>query len=183
MPKQNTVVCGKCGTSNSFDEKKCTECGEYLHQFKNESSKPENKKKKGFLSGCLTVFVGLFFLGVIISIANPSGRNSSTTNTEKNSTNSETSPKETPVMNVSIEKILKDYENNKLQAEQKYDNKRIKISGIVTAIGSDIVSQPYVTIGTGAQFEVTQIQCMFEKDQVNLLAKLNKGQPLSLAHH
>lgn len=33
-PPATTVTCGKCGTSNSLDQKKCSECDDYLHQYK-----------------------------------------------------------------------------------------------------------------------------------------------------
>ncbi len=90
----------------------------------------------------------------------------------------ETKKVEAPAPLISVTQILKDYDNNKLKAEQTYKGKRFRVKGVVTSIGSDILDKPYITIGTGDQFEIISLQCIFKKKDADKLAKLDKGQQL-----
>lgn len=134
------------------------------------------------IKGCFTLigafFVVIIMLGVIANMGksnHPQGNGG-----QADSPKAEAPRAAVPEASLSASQLLKAYENNKLQAQQTYEGHRYKVSGIVTAIGSDIADQPYVTVGTGAQFEVTQVQCMFAREQSGQLAKLNKGQSLSV---
>lgn len=140
-----------------------------------------------FIKGCFTMVGGFFVLiivlGVIAGLGRQSGQSGQTgggQNQQAAKAPAAQAPPAAPLATVSASQILKAYENNKLKAEQTYAGKRIRVSGVVGSIGSDIMDQPYVTLGTGASFEVTQLQCMFSKEQAGQLANLDKGQSLTL---
>ena len=44
----------------------------------------------------------------------------------------------------------------------------------------DILDEPYVTVGTGAAFEIPQVQCSLRSDQSNKAATLQKGQRVTV---
>jgi hypothetical protein len=76
--------------------------------------------------------------------------------------------------------ILKDYEENEVAADNKYKDKVVEITGVVDSIGKDILDDIYVTIGTGAQFELPLVQCFVAKGLEDGAAKLQKGQKLTV---
>lgn len=86
----------------------------------------------------------------------------------------------TPIVgNVTASQVLKDYDNNKISAEQKYKGKRFSITGFVNAIGENF-GQMYITLGTGSQFEVISIQCFFDEKYKTKLASLKKDQKVTI---
>lgn len=140
-----------------------------------------------FIKGCFTLMGGLFALIVIIGVIGSMGRQSNQTSTQSTTTSQAPAQQAAkapeppaPVATVNVSEILKSYENNKIKAEQTYKGKRLRIKGVVGSIGSDVLDLPYVTIGTGASFEVTQIQCYFPKENAGQLANLDKGQSLTV---
>ncbi|MGV3526569.1 MAG: OB-fold protein [Candidatus Sericytochromatia bacterium] len=141
-----------------------------------------------FFKGCLTLIGGFFVLmvglAVIASLGNGSDSSRSQAPPETQSAQApaaQQAPAAAAVVgSVDAATVLKAYENNKLQAEQTYKGKRYRLRGVVDAIGSDILDQPYVSVGTGAQFELVSLQCFFAKGQEGQLAQLNKGQPITL---
>lgn len=145
-----------------------------------------------FFKGCLTLIGGFFVLMMLVGILANVGKSRreaadrppaarQPARAEAPAAQAE-APAETAVaiQNVQAATLLKTYENNKLKAEQTYQGRRLRVSGIVSAIGSDILDQPYITLGTGASFEVTQLQCFFSKQQASQLARLDKGQSLQV---
>ena len=63
-------------------------------------------------------------------------------------------------LKVSAAEIVNEYETNEVAAQQKYGDKIVEITGIVDDIGLDIMKDPYVTIGSGGEFEAVQVQAM-----------------------
>jgi hypothetical protein len=93
---------------------------------------------------------------------------------------SSTEPPTKPVMQVNIRQILSDYKNNEVGADNKYKGNYVQVTGIVSEIKKDIMSNLYVTIGTGAQFEIPEIQAFFDDSTNDQLARLSKGQSLTI---
>lgn len=82
-------------------------------------------------------------------------------------------------ISVTIPKLIKDYEENEVSADNTYKGKKIKVSGIVETIAKDIMDDSFVTIGAGGdEFSLTSIQCYFEKE--GDLASLKKGDSLTV---
>lgn len=65
-----SVICGKCGTENQLDEKTCQECGDYLHQYKEQQEqeyksidKSSSMKKLGLILLLLgSLIAGYYYL-------------------------------------------------------------------------------------------------------------------------
>lgn len=140
-----------------------------------------------FIKGCFTLVGGFFVLVFILAVIGNMGRQNGQTRNNSTSTNQAPAQQAAkapeppaPVATVNVSEILKSYENNKIKAEQTYKGKRLRIKGVVASIGSDVLDLPYVTIGTGASFEVPQIQCYFPKENAGQLANLDKGQSLTV---
>lgn len=83
-----------------------------------------------------------------------------------------------PALETTAAEMVSAYESNELAAEKKYEGKVVKITGVVGDIKKDILDKPYVTLGTGKQFEVRQVQC-FLADGVDATT-LNKGDQVTL---
>lgn len=149
-----------------------------------------------FLKGCLTVVGGLFALMIVLGVVgtmmqSPEEKKAIEQQVEQDIKQeaakeqakeavkeAEAKKAAAPAPLVSAAQILKDYDNNKLKAENTYKGKKLRIKGIVTSIGSDMLGKPYVTIGTGEAFEVVSLQCFFSKKDEPKLAKLDKGQSI-----
>ncbi|OOG87804.1 hypothetical protein B0E42_07145 [Pseudomonas sp. A25(2017)] len=84
------------------------------------------------------------------------------------------------VMQVGIRQILSDYKNNEVGADNKYKGNHVQVTGIVGDIKKDIMDNLYVTLGTGAQFEIPEVQAFFDDSMNSKLGSLNKGQKLTV---
>lgn len=56
-------------------------------------------------------------------------------------------------VSVSAEQLRRDYEANEVSADDKYRNKMLTVTGIVTAVKKDPFDQPYVVLATSNMFE------------------------------
>lgn len=82
---------------------------------------------------------------------------------------------------VTIGAILSAYKGNEIAADNSYKNKLVQITGgQVDDVKKDIFDKPYVTLGTGAPFEIPQVQCSLSADQVGKAATLQKGQRVTV---
>lgn len=85
---------------------------------------------------------------------------------------------EVPAFTVTAEELVGAYEGNELAAEQKYEGELVEVTGVVGDIRKDILDQPFVTLGTGKELEVRQVQC-FLADGVDATS-LRKGERVTL---
>jgi hypothetical protein len=76
--------------------------------------------------------------------------------------------------------ILADYKGNEVRGDAKWKGKLVKVVGIVGDIKKDIMDTPYVTVGTGADFEIPMVQCSLKGGQEGAAANLSKGQAVAL---
>ena len=83
-------------------------------------------------------------------------------------------------MNVSLAKLLGDYKANEVRADGTYKGKTIQVSGTVDDVKKDLMGDAYVTVGSGAAFEIPQVQCMGGATQEAAFSKLNKGQKVTV---
>lgn len=82
-------------------------------------------------------------------------------------------------MNISAVQLSEEYDDNKVAADAKYENKVLEISGIVDDIGKDILDEPYVVL-KGREISLFGVQCMFSRADESKLAGLSKGQSIVL---
>ena len=78
-------------------------------------------------------------------------------------------------MTVDVAELLRDYKGNELHGDNKYKGKRVRIIGKAGEFKRDITNTIYMTVGTGAQFEIPEAQCFFGDEYANAVASLTKG--------
>ena len=83
-----------------------------------------------------------------------------------------------PTIFVQSREILNTYGENEVRADSKYKDRFVQIRGKVDDVKKDLRGKIYVTIGTGANFEIPQIQCFAKRGEEDAFASLNKGQEI-----
>lgn len=99
------------------------------------------------------------------------------------SSGSASSPAKAPaaqIMQVNIRDILSAYENNEIGADNKYKGNLIQVTGVIGSVKKDILDNLYVTLGTGARFEIPTIQAFFDDSMNEQLGQLRKGSRLTV---
>jgi hypothetical protein len=82
-------------------------------------------------------------------------------------------PKTEPAIEVTATALVAEFKENAVAAEQKYGEKRIRVTGVVNSVDKDILDTPYVAI-SGDQYGINNVQCMFPKDRASDLVSFKK---------
>ena len=128
--------------------------------------KEKVKEEKEQAVGCLIVLV-IIVLVVIFFILPDNGE-------EKNQ-----KIVSSPPIKISAVQLSKEYDANKVAADQKYEDKTLEVPGIIDDIGKDILGKPYIIL-KGKGDLLFGIQCMFNPEDENKLANLSKGQAITV---
>jgi hypothetical protein len=83
-------------------------------------------------------------------------------------------------ISVTATTLYHDYEGNEVAADEKYKGKTLAVSGTVDSIGKDISDTMYVTLSSGKQYSITSVQCIFGDEHKSALARLSKGQKVTV---
>lgn len=83
-------------------------------------------------------------------------------------------------MTVPLKTLLSEYKDNELRSDGKWKGKVVQVTGSVTSIKKDIVGSPYVTLGTGAPFEIPSVQCMLDDSSSGRASSLSKGRTVTV---
>lgn len=89
-------------------------------------------------------------------------------------------PKTRKGFKISAATLIAAYEANEVAADEKFKGKLIEVTGVIDSIAKDILGDPYVTLGSGKDFEVSHIQAMFPASAAKQLAGLRKGQTITV---
>jgi tRNA(Ile2) C34 agmatinyltransferase TiaS len=81
---------------------------------------------------------------------------------------------------VNIKTLLTEYKDNEVRADAAFKGHFVRVSGVVDNIKKDIMGSMYVTVGTGRQFEIPQVQCTLKEDQQSTAASLSKGNKVTV---
>lgn len=84
------------------------------------------------------------------------------------------------ITHVRIGDILSAYENNEIGADNRYKGEVIQVTGIISSIKKDIMDNLYVTLGTGQQFEIPEVQAFFDDSMSYQLGSLDTGNRLTV---
>jgi hypothetical protein len=76
---------------------------------------------------------------------------------------------------VDIRTLLGEYRDNEVRADATFKGHVIQTTGLVDDIKRDIMDSIYVTVGTGGQFEIPQVQCLLDEVHAKKAASLSKG--------
>lgn len=87
-----------------------------------------------------------------------------------------------PITPFEARTIIDDYKDNEVRADTKYKDKIVYVTGIVANVGKDIFDKVYITIGTGEDFEVNQIQVyLSDKNEIAKAANVNTGTQITVS--
>lgn len=81
---------------------------------------------------------------------------------------------------ISASEIVEIYAGNELNGDAKFKGRTILIEGIVDRVATDLFGTPFVTIGSGKQMEIRQVQAMFKDGDAPKLATLKPGQAITI---
>jgi len=150
---------------------------------------PPKKKRNPFVIGCLGILGFFIVLGIIGNLAgggkgSGSGSNATSSHSVSPSSSGSSSDSassgssEPAAISVSASELTSAYNANEVSADDKYKDKVLSVSGTVDSIGKDITDTPYVTLQASGDF--LGVQCMFDDQYKGELAKLQKGQHVTL---
>lgn len=124
--------------------------------------------------------LGMFILFIIIGMSG-----NSDTSTSNSSVSQESAPvieqSQEPDYVVSVAELSAEFENNGLSASQKYEDKLVRVNGVVGNIDEDIMGTPYVVVHDPAdEFQFDGVQCMFKRGDTSQLTSLSKGERITV---
>ncbi|HEY6242711.1 MAG TPA: hypothetical protein VIX17_02120 [Pyrinomonadaceae bacterium] len=85
---------------------------------------------------------------------------------------------QSPSYTLSADQLYSEYKANEVAADAKYKGKIVLVSGTIQNIGKDILDSAYIVVG-GEGF-LDGIQCSFTKGEEGSVARLSKGQRVSV---
>jgi hypothetical protein len=88
--------------------------------------------------------------------------------------------KDDAIPSLTAAQLFRAYKDNGVAADRDYKDKEIKVSGVVTDIQRDLLDVPYVTLDVGDEALIFEVQCYFRNKQAADLAKLQKGQQITV---
>lgn len=136
---------------------------------------PKKPVKHPFL---FIILIGAFFLFVILIASSPSNPTEPVSQVSPTESESEEEISIPPIK-ISALQLSEEYNANKIAADQKYKDRILEVSGVINSIDKDILNTPYITL-RGQEFSLFGVQCMFDKSQEDKLAKLIKGQSITI---
>lgn len=83
-----------------------------------------------------------------------------------------------PSYTLSADQLYREYDSNEVSADAKYKGKVVIVSGTIQDIGKDIMDDAYIIIGGGGFLD--GVQCTFTKGQQSSVARLSKGQRVTV---
>jgi len=156
------VKCKQCGNDVATNAAACPKCGAPV------------AKKSSVGKILLFVFGGLAamcFIGTCVGgAASMAGKGASGTSASAGDSKPAEAPKQ-----VDIKTLLREYADNEVRADSSFKGQVILTSGVVDDVKKDITNSIYVTVGTGKQFEIPQVQCFFDDEHAAKAAALSKG--------
>jgi hypothetical protein len=190
------IKCEACGHEISESASVCPHCGH------------RNKRSVGILLGLGIFFLpiifawftlrkghstlsrvlafGWLFLNILIIIGAESVEQQTAYNTSSEIVVSslpnqmKTTNIEEEVISVGIRKILSDYEDNEVGADNTYKGKLVKVTGRVDSIKKDLFDNLYITLGTGNEFEIPMFQAFFDDSMKDTLGMIKRGSSLTV---
>lgn len=83
-----------------------------------------------------------------------------------------------PSYTLSANQLYVEYESNEVAADMKYEGKVVIVSGTIQNIGKDIMDDAYIVIGGKGSLD--GVQCVFTKGEQSSVARLSKGQRVTV---
>jgi hypothetical protein len=81
---------------------------------------------------------------------------------------------------VQIGTLLSEYRTNEVRADSAYKGQWVTTTGIVGEVKKDVLDSVYITVGTGEEFEIPEVQCFVANDQIGAAARFSKGNKVTV---
>lgn len=88
----------------------------------------------------------------------------------------QTEPDREQVISITARDLYAEYSNNEIAADQKYDDKLLRVSGTVEGVGKDIFDDMYVSLKTDDI--LGNVRCMLSDSEASEAASLTEGQSI-----
>lgn len=150
------IECKSCSQKLAKSAKSCPGCGESNHR---------TSLGAWIVAGMLAVGMGTCFTALNDSpgAAGASAR--------------EPSRVAAPTVEVTARELSRIYNENEVEADNRYRGKIVRVSGVVNAIGKDFMDNPYVELKAKL---FANVMCHFDEKQNGSLAHLKSGQRVVL---
>ncbi|GAI75758.1 unnamed protein product, partial [marine sediment metagenome] len=123
----------------------------------------EKKKRKKYGIGCIVV-VAIILIIVIAGIIGTS-----------NDENEQSSQSMVPI-EITALALYSEYDANEVAAEAKYEDRILRVTGVIRSIGIEILGRPYIVLTSEDEYEVWGVQCIFDEEHKPEIARLAEGQ-------
>ena len=171
-------ICKYCGMQISKQAVICPHC----------RRKQKNEKVKWIVIGivCFVVIGGMASSLTNNDTSNTSSNQNNTVDVgSSDTTNVQPETKTTDTSNyieITSSQLIDLYKDNQVKCKQLYDNQKLKVTGKVESIGTDVLNQTYVCLGHDNQYTFVGIQCYAKDAQTqSKIAELNKGDIITVA--
>lgn len=178
------MKCSECG--NEFEGRFCPNCGfpaqpNPVQPQKYVSRYAYNKKPRKKLNPAQTI--GLILGAVVIFVLTISAINSiiadnpNTNSAVAAGVNTNSKGSAPNVMKIDYKSLYKDYNDNPINADSKYKDKKLQLTGKIANIDRDIGKNPYITFNVD-EYGAQSIKMSFDDDKT--VAALKKGQNVTV---
>lgn len=162
MSKDGMKTCPTCGEQIAASAKSCPNCGA-------KNKKPFFKRPIGI------IIILVVVIGVIGSFAGSGGSNSD----PAGSSDSASKEKKIEYTAYSVNEMMKDLDENAANADEKYRDKYVEISGKLGTIDSE--GDYFDLMPTNDEFAVLGVTCNIQNDdQLAQIKKLKKGAKMTV---
>ncbi len=159
--------------------KKCKSCQKEIDKKAKKCPHCQTDQRNWFARHpIITIILVLIVIGMIGSSGNKGNVN--TQSTTKNNTVANEKPTEQPKpIVVEALELIKEYDSNKLSAQDKYTGKIVQTTAYITNISNDIGGSYYLSLKPNQDeyYFGTSIKCIFKDKSV--LTPLTKGQEVT----
>ena len=96
--------------------------------------------------------LGFAWLGLTLALAlvdTPDSVNSVSDGVRQEAQTQRSATREVEVLEASAAQLASAYDRNTVAADQKYKGKRLKVTGVVDSINTDLFGNPYITMRGG----------------------------------
>jgi hypothetical protein len=85
-------------------------------------------------------------------------------------------------LRLSANEIIRDYIENEVKADLKYDGKVVEITGVIDGIGKDLIDTIYITVGkvSSNDFLDRSVQCYFTESEASSVGNVSVGEHVTV---
>lgn len=167
-------ICKYCGMQISKHAVVCPHC----------RREQKNKTTKWIIIGlvCFILACGMMSRCATTDTSNTANNTSNVTTSENVDVQQPTQTADTTkYIEITSSALIDLYKENQVKCKQLYDNQKIKVTGKVESVGTDVLNQTYVCLGHDTEYVFVGIQC-YAKDAntQSKIAELKKGDTVTL---